>query len=98
YEQCELLVAHNLKFDHPVLSAEMLRYGKKSSRRIDKFCTMLSTVDYCQLPGSYRFKWPKLQELHKKLFGKEFDDAHDAGADVTATRECFFELKKRGII
>ena len=27
-----------------------------------------------------------------------FDDAHDAIADITTTKDCFFELKKTGII
>lgn len=45
-----------------------------------------------------RFKWPKLIELHRKLFGTGFDDAHDALADVKACGKCFFEMKRRGII
>lgn len=31
-------------------------------------------------------------------YGVEFSDAHDALADITATKECFFELKRRGIM
>jgi DNA polymerase III epsilon subunit-like protein len=62
-------------------------------------CTMLSSVDFCQLPGRYgSFKWPQLQELHKILFGKEFDSAHDALADVVACGDCLFELIKRDVI
>jgi hypothetical protein len=33
-----------------------------------------------------------------KLFGTTFSGAHDALADVEATKKCFFELKNRGII
>lgn len=98
YEQCSWMVAHNVSYDHPVLGAEMLRYGKKASKRIDKFCTMLATVDFCKIPGQYGYKWPKLEELYRKTFGRDFDGAHDAGADVGACRECFFELKERGVI
>jgi len=43
-------------------------------------------------------KWAKLIELHKKLFGVEFDGQHDAKYDVAACMKCFFELKERGII
>ena len=32
------------------------------------------------------------------IFGHEFSGAHDALTDVTATKECYFELKRRGII
>lgn len=61
---------------------------------------MLSTVDFVGAlnrwgkPG----KWPTLTELHVKLFECEFEGAHDALDDVKAMVNCFFELKKRGII
>ena len=42
-------------------------------------------------------KWPKLTELYWKLFNEGFA-AHSADADVEATRRCFLELVKRGII
>ena len=37
-------------------------------------------------------------ELHQKLFGCDFDNAHDSSADIAATEKCFWELKKRGIL
>ncbi|MEI6773576.1 MAG: hypothetical protein WCL18_01825 [bacterium] len=36
--------------------------------------------------------------LYTHLFGKEFDHAHDAMADIEATKDCFMELAKRGEI
>jgi hypothetical protein len=39
-----------------------------------------------------------LSELHTKLFGKDFEGAHDAFADIDATEKCFWELKKIGIM
>ncbi len=98
YEQSKMMVAHNMGYDYPVLGSEMIRYGKNTERKITRFCTMLATVDYCQLPGRYGFKWPKLEELHRQVFGETFDGAHDALNDVTACRKCFFELKNRGVI
>jgi hypothetical protein len=59
---------------------------------------MRSTTDFCALPGYYGYKWPTLQELHKKLFGRGFEDAHDAYIDVSVTVKCFFELKILGKI
>lgn len=44
------------------------------------------------------FEWTKLQELHYRLFGCDFEDTHDAMADITATKKCFFEMRKRGLI
>lgn len=59
---------------------------------------MLTATNYCRIPGLYGYKWPKLSELHIKLFGVDFDDAHDASVDINATEKCFWELKKRGLI
>lgn len=99
YEQCDTLVAHNIAFDYPVLGCELIRYDIKAKTKIEKhICTMLSTVDFCKLPGRYGYKWPKLMELHQILFDSEFDGAHDAMVDVDACARCFFELKTRGII
>jgi DNA polymerase-3 subunit epsilon len=97
--RCELMVAHNLSFDQPILVAEMLRYQVKSDKKPSKFCTMKATTNLCKLPSARGgYKWPKLEELHKFLFGVSFDGAHDALEDVRATARCFFELKKLGHI
>lgn len=98
YEQCQWLIAHNIGFDYPVLGAEMIRYKKRASVKLNRFCTMLATVNHCKIPGQYGYKWPKLEELYTIVFGSSFEGAHDASNDVTACREVFFELKKKGII
>lgn len=97
-DQCDVMIAHNLSFDVPVVSAEMLRAGVKANKRPGKFCTMLNTTNICKLEGPYGYKWPKLEELHTFLFGESFDGAHDALEDVRATMRCFLELKKRELI
>lgn len=65
-------------------------------------CTMERTTNWCAIPNpnSYYggYKYPKLQELYAKLFGENFTDAHDALADIRATKKCYFELIERGII
>jgi DNA polymerase III epsilon subunit-like protein len=99
YENCHTMVAHNINFDYPVLGCELIRYKVAPKNRIEKhICTMLESVDFCQIPGQYGFKWPKLMELHQILFGEGFDGAHDAMVDVDACARCFFELKARGVI
>ena len=55
-------------------------------------------TDFCKIPGYFGYEWPKLQELYHKLFGCDFEDAYDAMADITATKKCFFEMRKRGLI
>jgi hypothetical protein len=61
---------------------------------------MKSSTDYCKLPSKKRgsYKNPKLNELYELLFEKTFENAHDAMADISATKDCFFELKKRNIL
>lgn len=92
----EVIVAHNLRFDETVISAEYLRlnlvppFGDKK-----RFCTMVGTTNLCRLPGQFGFKWPSLSELHHFLFGTGFEEAHDAGADVAACADCFLELRRR---
>lgn len=97
YNKATEIVAHNMNFDFNVLAAELLRYNLRASVRLPKTCTMLSSIDFCQLKGPYGYKYPSLDELHKKLFKKGFDGAHDAGYDVIACRDCYFGLKKAGI-
>lgn len=88
----EVIVAHNIAFDAPVLVAEMKMYGKTIGRKLRKLCTMLSYSNH------YGGKWPKLQEMHVKLFGEEFEGAHDALDDIKATVKCFFEMQRLKII
>jgi DNA polymerase-3 subunit epsilon len=97
--QSEIVVAHNIKFDERVISAEYLRLKLDltfaSKKRI---CTMEQSSNFCKIPGQYGYKWPTLSQLHWKLFNSEYEEAHDAGADVAACGRCFFELKKLGVL
>lgn len=100
YEKADLMVAHNIAFDYPIIGAELLRYNRRSSKKLPKFCTMKSTTNICKIPSprGFGYKWPKLIELHEHLFGEGFDGAHDALEDVRATGRCFFELIGSGLI
>ena len=97
--QSKYLVGHNVHFDDRIVRAEMVRKEiDHEMEKYEKFCTMQSSVNFCQLPGNYGYKWPNLSELHLKLFDSLFENAHDALADVEACARCFFELKDRGVI
>lgn len=96
---CDFFVGHNVGFDRKIVGAELIRCGIEDVLHgKPRVCTMFSTTKFCNLPGKRGPKWPTLQELHKKLFGFEFDGAHDALADVIACKNCFVELLKRGVI
>ncbi|HET6991020.1 MAG TPA: 3'-5' exonuclease [Bacteroidia bacterium] len=97
-ERSKYLVAHNMDFDQKVTSAEFIRANLKTIHRTQKICTKTSATDFCKIPGPHGYKWPSLEELHKKLFGTSVDGAHDAFNDVVALKNCFFELKKLKVI
>ncbi len=88
-------VGHNIEFDINIVGAEYHRLDMEPvvTQKEDLDTKNLS-VDFCAIPGGRggRFKWPTLTELHRKLFGKAFADAHDAAYDVDATARCFFGL------
>ena len=94
----KMLIAHNMDFDEKVIGAEYVRMGMKSGIfETSRFCTMKTTTDLCRIPGNYGYKWPKLEELHRFLFGSDFEGAHDALVDVKVCVKCYYELVKRGI-
>src|SRR3989339_1153667 len=95
--KAKIIVAHNISFDEKIMGAEFLRKNIDHSLfDAVRICTKEESTDFCQLPGAYGYKWPTLAELHIKLFGSNFDGAHDALADVEACARCFFELVNRG--
>ena len=103
FKRAEMLVAHNIGFDRNIIGAELyrMRMSYQDFMKKKSVCTMLSSTNYCKLPNRYGYedyKWSKLEELYIKLFGRKFNDAHNALADVIATKECFFELKRRGLL
>lgn len=93
------LIGHNVSFDEKVMGAEYLR-KKIPSAIMDKpkIDTKDEGTDYCKIEGSRGYKWPTLMELHRALFNRGFDDAHDAAADVEATSRAFLEMVRLGVI
>lgn len=107
----DFTVGHNIGFDADILRANVIR--ELAADRIHqsvadavntwllkerRVCTMMSSVRYCNLPGPYGPKWPKLEELHMKLFGVGFDGAHNSKNDVDATHRCLMKLIELGVV
>lgn len=94
-KRADVLVAHNIDFDHLIMRGECARMCVPFETR-ETFCTMKAMTDICKLPGNYgKFKWPKLQEAHQHAFGVEFEGAHDAMADVRACARLYRWLKDK---
>lgn len=94
-----VLVAHNISFDEKILGAEFVR-AKKPDPMVSKVhcCTMKRSTNHCKIPGPYGYKWPSMEELHIKLFGESFENAHGALPDCSACKRCFFRLKELGVL
>ncbi|MDD2475119.1 MAG: 3'-5' exonuclease [Dysgonamonadaceae bacterium] len=98
-DRSDYIVAHNISFDEKIIGAEFLRKNIQSNFSYKKqLCTMKLSTDYCKIPGMYGYKWPALSELHIKLFGIDFEEAHDASVDIDATEKCFWKLRQLGVI
>jgi len=94
-----VLVAHNVSFDEKIIGAELLRTDVLSEfDGRERFCTMKASTELCAIPSRYGFKWPKLSELHLRLFGNIPEGAHAAGSDVEVCARCFFEMKRLRVI
>ena len=102
-EEAQLVIGHNIDFDMHIVGCELFRENMNYNKLMTKpsICTMQKSTNFCAIPSNGNhagYKWPKLEELHQKLFGTTFSGAHDAMSDVEATRKCYFELKKKGIL
>jgi DNA polymerase III subunit epsilon len=98
-KEANFVVAHNISFDEKIIGAEFFRKNIQSELfQKKRLCTMNASTNFCKIPGPYGYKWPKLSELHIALFGKGFDEAHDAAVDIHATAKCFWKMKELGIV
>lgn len=62
------------------------------------FCTLTQSIELCAIKATDKFgkeynKWPKLSELHQKLFGTTPNNLHNSFIDILVTLRCFIKLK-----
>lgn len=119
YNNCGIIVAHNLNFDSTVLKMEIERHANESSvinamkhtmfdkeynldRRKTTFCTMMYSINICNImaerpkknpdaPPTYYKKFPTLLEFHRFLFGTEPANLHNSMVDVLVCLRCFLK-------
>jgi DNA polymerase-3 subunit epsilon len=90
-DQVGAFVCHNINFDMDIILAESYRakqmelVGKIESKR--KICTMELGKKFMKIS-----KRPKLVELYKFLFKKEFKQEHRALSDCVACADCFYDM------
>ena len=99
------VIGHNVAFDISILKAELYREWDKEwgngdwlfySQKYKMVDTMQMGAYLCNIPSTIKgekYKWPTLDELYRKLFGKSFQGKHNAMNDVRATYECFCKMR-----
>lgn len=100
--QADTIIAHNLSFDKQMILVECIRnrisgpFKMKYSNQF--YCTMKNSVDICKITAISKknnetyFKYPKLNELHKHLFGHEVNNTHNALVDIIICLRCFMKI------
>jgi DNA polymerase III epsilon subunit-like protein len=101
--KADIIVAHNLSFDKNMIMVECLRHKiiqnfTQNSMRKPEFCTMKNSVNICKIltyrkDGRSYYKYPKLMELHKHLFGDVPEGLHNSMVDVLACLRCYGKMK-----
>lgn len=99
--RCNLFVAHNEQFDYKIMQCFLQRAGYSPDfyAGANKYCTMMTSTNICKVPSpnGRGYKWPKLNEAYPHFFnGKQFDNAHNALADVNPCAEIFWVHIDRG--
>jgi DNA polymerase III epsilon subunit-like protein len=62
------------------------------------YCTMQESIDFCSIKAIDKFgkeynKFPKLLELHQKLFESIPNNLHNSFNDILVTLRCYIKLK-----
>lgn len=100
---CDIIIGHNVEFDISMVRAELLRCGA-----VDIFlminkkivCTMKKYKKYCNIlarskrTGRIFCKYPKLMELHEKLFGYIPFNLHDSLVDVIVCLRSYIKMEE----
>jgi DNA polymerase III epsilon subunit-like protein len=104
-KSCDVLVAHNIGFDLPVLKSELYRndidVGVIKHKR--NLCTMISSVNFCAIERREwdTYKYPTLKELYENCFPDKILDEkilHNALFDVTICAKSLERLRELKII
>lgn len=104
-EENNFSIGHNIYFDSSIIKANVLRgmkidpeYSPNLYPCIEDALHKDKRIDTMRLGQKIcGGKWPKLTELHMKLFGFIPKESHKSGADVDTAYKCYLELVRLGI-
>ena len=99
----DIIIGHNISFDKKMIMVECYRNKveqnfTKNGRKLQEFCTMKNSINLCKIIahdkyGREYFKYPKLMELHKHLFGDIPEGLHNSMVDVLVCLRCYGKMK-----
>jgi DNA polymerase-3 subunit epsilon len=98
----DIAIAHNIKFDKKVIMVECIRNKiAHCFKNIKEYCTCMNGIEICKIPkvndkGETYFKYPRLSELHQKLFNYVPDGTHNALIDVLLCLRCYVYINYNG--
>jgi DNA polymerase III epsilon subunit-like protein len=71
----------------------------EKTKGLERYCTMKNGIDICAITvdSKIKRKWPRLVELHQKLFDEIPDGLHNSMVDVKACLRCYLKMR-HGII
>uniref|UniRef100_A0A6C0JWT1 Exonuclease domain-containing protein n=1 Tax=viral metagenome TaxID=1070528 RepID=A0A6C0JWT1_9ZZZZ len=80
---------------------DLLNSGYELANKKERYCTMANSIELCSIvvdaidkrgqPYQYK-KFPKLSELHQKLFGTIPENLHDSMVDTMACLKCYMKM------
>jgi DNA polymerase III epsilon subunit-like protein len=85
-----------------LVSPEQIKIHKKNLHFLSNYenitCTLKDSILFCSIElinkhGKSYYKYPKLIELHEKLFKKKPNNLHNSFNDILVTLRCFMKLK-----
>jgi len=84
---------------YPIIT-NMFNPEYEVKKEIDLYCTMLESVHICNImvpkkndPTKTYKKYPKLEELYMKLFGKKPENLHNSLIDTLVCLRCFLKIR-----
>ena len=94
------IVAHNFEFDINMICIECMRNLIEIEfleNNPSIVCTMRHSKDMCNIEaigkkGNKYIKYPRLNELHSKLFDTEPNNLHNSFVDVIVCLRCFYYM------
>lgn len=111
--EVDVVVAHNLAFDKPVIRAAGYAVGLRDlwPTTLKEFCTMKECRDLVKLPATAAqakyadlgpYKAPRLNELYTWLYGHVYDISgavlHTAKSDTHCLAQCIAGLLRKGYL